>query len=125
MGLSIFASPFATDYFLPRMGDIRKGMIYFAAIFVLTFIFSVIRAYRHCKNKKKNGYGAESGVYKGIINGVFGILTYYGVVMIPQLRAFFVLGGDSMLTDMLRSAASTITILLVNMVLIWPIWGSC
>lgn len=126
MAMGIFASPFITDYFFPRTGIFQRLTIYFALVFLVSLFFSIIRAYRYCKNKKRNGYGFESGVYKGIINGIIAIGLNYSIVMIPQLRGLFMLGmGDSLMVDSVRSGMGAIGVLFVHMVLIWPIWGSC
>lgn len=126
MAMGIFASPFITDYFFPRVATFQRIMIYFSLVFIISLLFSLIRAYRYCKNKKKNGHGFETGVYKGLINGLIAVGLNYSIVMIPQLRALFLLGGgDTLMVSSLRSGVATVACLFLQMILFWPLWGSC
>lgn len=122
-------TPYLSKSYLPSttmLGDtITPYAMMFLTLVGVTWITSIIRSWRYCRDNKGNvkSYGLGSGLAKGLILATICIGLVVLVQMLPVLQM------PLKIIPFIGEATETVVILLAYILfyfaLIYPIYGSC
>lgn len=122
-------TPYLSKSYLPStslLGDsITPYVMMFLTLVGVTWITSIIRSWRYCRDNKGNvkSYGFGSGLAKGLILATICIGTALIVQALPMLQM------PLKVIPFIGDATETVVIVLAYMLfyfaLVYPIYGSC
>lgn len=118
-------TPYIATNYLPSTGLLNDAIMpfvmMFAVLLVVTWVTSIIRSLRYCKDKKS--YGVWSGLKKGLILGSICSVLLYLVKVMPFFQAPLKLVPFA--GSYLDSGVLVLTYMVFYLSLIYPIYGSC